>query len=227
MQALILVAGRGARMGELTNDCPKPLLEVGGLSVLEHKLTRLPKEIDEVVLVTHYRAQDFKEKIGNSYAGHSITYIHQEELNGTAGAVWAAKDVLKDRFLVLMGDDLYATEDLQKMVMEQRCILVDPMDDIFNRAEVLKQDDGTLGEVTETVQEHRPGLVNTGAYTIDQSFFSLTPVPREPGHKEFGLPQTIAANTNTYPYTVVTASEWFQVTSPEDLADAETVLERL
>ena len=41
MKAMILAAGRGERMGPLTADRPKPLLEIGGVPLIEHHLARL------------------------------------------------------------------------------------------------------------------------------------------------------------------------------------------
>jgi len=60
MQAIILAAGRGTRMGELTNDLPKPLLKISGRPILEYTLANLPREIDEVILVIGYHGHKIK-----------------------------------------------------------------------------------------------------------------------------------------------------------------------
>src|SRR5215212_8859235 len=107
MQAVILAAGRGTRMVELTTEVPKPMLEVSGKTLLEYKFDALPEEVAEVIIIVGYLGSVIQRRFGGEYKGKKLFYVEQEELNGTAGALWHAKDILKDRFIVMMGDDIY------------------------------------------------------------------------------------------------------------------------
>src|SRR3989344_2665566 len=108
MQAVILAAGLGTRMGELTKRTPKPLLKIGDQNLLERNLENLPPEIKEVVLVIGYLGGQIRKHFGNKWRGRTIRYVEQKEPKGTAHALFICQELLEDRFLVLMGDDLYA-----------------------------------------------------------------------------------------------------------------------
>jgi len=111
-QAVILAAGKGTRMLPLTETRPKPMQEVSGKNLIEWKLAALPEAIRDVVIVVGYQGEQIREFFGDMWHGRSIRYVVQEKLNGTAGALWSARNLLHGRFLVLMGDDLYAKEDI-------------------------------------------------------------------------------------------------------------------
>jgi len=116
MQAVILAAGRGTRMGALTESLPKPMLEVAGKTLLEHKFDALPDEVDEIIIVIGYLGGYIHDAYGGEYQGKRILYVEQENImGGTADALWQTKDILKDKFIVLMGDDLYYEKDLEKL----------------------------------------------------------------------------------------------------------------
>src|SRR3990167_11171308 len=106
MQAVILAAGRGTRMVELTGEIPKPMLPVGGRPLLEYKLDAMPDEIDEVILVVGYQGSVIRKHFGERYGNKRIQYVEQKELNGTAGALWSAPPPFPHRFLLLIGDDI-------------------------------------------------------------------------------------------------------------------------
>src|SRR3990167_6634769 len=115
MQAVILAAGRGTRMRELTESTPKALLEVAGRPLLEYAFDALPEAVDEVILVVEYLGGSIHDRFGPDYFGKRLLYVEMEELHGTAAALWMAKDILsagggsasggQDRFLILPGDD--------------------------------------------------------------------------------------------------------------------------
>ena len=223
MQAVILAAGLVTRMRELTKNTPKPLLKIEDQTLLEHNLIAMPDEIDEVVLVVGYLGEQIKSLIGANSHGKKISYVEQKELKGTGHALTQCKDVLRDRFLVLMGDDLYLKKDLEKLIQYHLAILVsDLQNDDFNdsRQAVVKIDDqGNLQNIVERQLAQKNTLVNTGAYVINMDYFKYPLVPAGNLTTEFGLPQTLLQLVkNGAKVTVVRAQWWHKVTSPEDLS---------
>lgn len=224
MQAVILAAGRGKRMGDLTLHAPKPMLKIKGKPILDYKIKALPKEIKEVVFIVGHCGENIKEYFGHEFDGRKITYVVQDVLNGTGGSIHAAKNLVRDKFLVIMGDDLYCRKDLEKMMESDLSILAREVDDP-SRFGVLKTDnDGHLIEVIEKPQGFGKSLVNAAAYVLNKNFFDYELVPI--GGGEFGLPQTMATMAGDYKIKVEKATDWFPITSPEDLVSAEDVIDK-
>ena len=129
MQAVIMAAGEGTRMRPLTYKTPKPMLLVKGKPLLEWTIGFLPDKVDEVIIIVNYLADQIKNYFGGEWKGKKIKYITQKELNGTGGALHTCKDLVKGKFLVVMGDDLYYKKDLEDMIKEQLAILAQEVND--------------------------------------------------------------------------------------------------
>jgi len=227
MQCLILAAGRGVRMGELTNNTPKPMLRVNGRPILEYALSNLPDEISEIIIVIGYKGEIIKSYFGDQYKNKKIRYAIQEYLNGSGDAVWQAKDLLKDKFVVLNGDDLYRFSDLEKLITSEPPALLAKEIDHPGRFGVLKTDDkGHLSEIVEAPQENCGNLINIGAYLLDRKIFNYELVKKSGrmDEKEFGLPQTIMKMAKEYKIKVVKAEFWQPIGCPEDIVKAEKVI---
>lgn len=209
-------------MGELTTEIPKPMLTVNGKTLLEIKIDQLPASVKSVVLVVGYRQSVIEQFFGNQYKSRTIEYAVQEELNGTASALHTAKDLLDGRFLVLMGDDLYSKESIEKLVECDRGLLAYAVSSRRSGAKVISSVNNQLIRIDEYGTLEKGDLINTAAYLLDTDFFSLPKVSLPNG--EYGLPQTVAAATASYPVSVVTADRWMQITSPDDLALAESIV---
>lgn len=119
MKAVILAAGKGTRMKDLTSDLPKPMLRVQGKPILEHILEGLlGAGIREVFIVTGYRAEVVENYFGNgSKWGARIVYGRQLVQDGTGKAPELARDFVgSDSFLLTYGDILVKPETYQHMV---------------------------------------------------------------------------------------------------------------
>ncbi|OGG79278.1 hypothetical protein A3A39_04915 [Candidatus Kaiserbacteria bacterium RIFCSPLOWO2_01_FULL_54_13] len=234
MQCVILAAGRGSRMVELTTALPKPMLDVAGRPLLEYKLDALPDEVNEVVIIVGYLGDIIRRHFGERYGGKHVTYIEQETLNGTAGALWYAAPHLHDRFLVIMGDDIYAKEDVARLTeaSEGWKLLVQQLPAMHRAGSVQLDASGLVAEIVESDREDEarlePGIASTNLYMLDTRLFSCSMVPKHAGSLEFGLPQTVvaAARQLGIPFEPVFTDKWIQITAPNDLVTAAERLKK-
>lgn len=225
MQAVILAAGRGTRMGDLTTRTPKPLLRIDGRPILEYTLDNLPEEITEVVFIIGYHGRKIKDHFGSRFQDKDLNYFWQLRLEGTGGALWQIKKALKGKFLVLNGDDLYHRKDLKKIIKHDLAVLTKEIDEPsrFGVIEVDKK--GHLTKIVEKPARPSSNLVNTGAYILDGRIFDYPLVPIYEG-KEFGLPQTMAQMADKHRIKVERADFWHPNTRGEDLTAAEEVVRK-
>ncbi|HOW60824.1 MAG TPA: nucleotidyltransferase family protein [Candidatus Moranbacteria bacterium] len=224
MQAVILAAGKGTRMQPLTYDIPKAMLLVKEKPILEYTINFLPEIVDEVIIVINHLGDQIQKYFGDEFNGRKIKYVVQEKLNGTGGAVHTCKDLLKGKFMVVMGDDLYYKEDLKDLLNYELAILAFEVED-STRFGVLKTDEsGHLIEIIEKPQLKEKALISTNAFVLNEKFFDYDLVPIS--ETEFGLPQTLAKMAQDYPVKILQALQWLPVGYPEDIKKAEEVIDK-
>jgi len=103
MKVMLLAAGRGSRMGRLTENTPKPLLKVGKKTLISHQLDRLTKaNYGEVVVNTSYLGSAIQKHLRNHPA--KIRFSTERKRLETAGGIIKALPFLGSRFLVLNSD---------------------------------------------------------------------------------------------------------------------------
>ena len=230
MQAVVLAAGHGTRMEELTHAVPKPMLDLAGKPLLEYKFEALPQEIDEIVVVVGYLANVIRGYFGGRYNDKRIVYVEQKEMNGTAGALWSARSVLHDRFLVMMGDDIYAKEDIEACIApgEVWRLLVQESPEMHRAGDVQLDAEAHISGIIEGDRRQEKGLASTNMYLLDTRLFTQSMVPKQPGSLEFGLPQTVtqAAKALGIRFEPVFTDTWIQITSPKDLIKAAEILNK-
>ncbi len=107
MKAMILAAGRGERMRPLTDTIPKPLLEVNGLSLIEHQLLALKKSgINEFIINIAIMGNQIQQKL-NDGTDYGVTIHYSDEGDSpleTAGGIIQALDFFQEPFLVTNAD---------------------------------------------------------------------------------------------------------------------------
>ena len=156
-----------------------------------------------------------------------MRYVVQETLDGTMGALALAKPFLTDRFVVMMGDDLYAKEDIEAcFAAPDWSLLVQPTEQMSSGGKMIMDEAGNIVAIEEGEHAGTKGLMNTNLFVLDPRVFEYPFVPKAEGSSEYGLPQTVVASSKAsgIPLQAVEATFWFQITAPEDLRKAEAVL---
>src|SRR5947209_8667130 len=109
MKAVILAAGKGTRMRELTNEIPKPMVEAQGKPILEHIVGGLLQAgIHDIFIVTGFRAEAIENHFGDGSRWNArIRYGRQVVQDGTGKAPELAKEFVGvSPFILTYGDIL-------------------------------------------------------------------------------------------------------------------------
>lgn len=222
MQCVILAAGKGTRLRPLTENCPKPLVHVAGKPLLDHIASSVPSSVDEFIIVTGYLGHMIREYCGTEFHGRKVTYVTQEEQNGTAKALWLCKDLIKGRFLFLFADDIHGKEDLARATSYIRALLVASVQNPERFGIVVRNPDGTLGLMIEKPEHAPSNCASTGAMVLDDHIFEFEPQTQV--KNEFYLTEVIERYAQKYPIAVVEQSNWIPIGTVEDLENANRIL---
>lgn len=120
--AFLLGAGLGTRLRPLTENCPKPLLPIGGKPMICRAMDSLiTLGVKRFIVNTHHAAQVYAEKFpeGN-YRGVPVTFVHEPVLLDTGGGLKNIETFLdsSDENLLVYNGDILADLDLEKLVAE-------------------------------------------------------------------------------------------------------------
>lgn len=120
MQAIILAAGMGKRLGDLTKDNTKCMVKVNGVSLIDRVLRQLSRlALTRVIIVIGYKGGLLKEYLGNEYRGLPIQYIENPIYDKTNNiySLSLAKEELQEDDTLLIESDLIFDDDLFSMVL--------------------------------------------------------------------------------------------------------------
>lgn len=124
MQAIILAAGMGKRLGELTKNNTKCMVEVNGIKLIDRVLTFLSHlDLKRIVIVVGYRAQNLVQYIENQYNNLNIEFVENPIYDKTNNiySLALAKDKFKEDDTLLLESDLIFEESmLRKLVDNQQ-----------------------------------------------------------------------------------------------------------
>jgi len=106
---VIMAGGKGTRIATVNSTVPKPMIEIAGKPILQYELEVLARQsYRDVTIVTGHLGQMIQDFFGDgSKFGLHITYLHEKEPLGTAGALYWLKDKNKTDFLLLNADTIF------------------------------------------------------------------------------------------------------------------------
>ena len=225
MQAVIMAAGKSTRTYPLTLTRPKPLLPVINRPLLFYNLDQLVDLVDEVVLIVGYRREMIEETLGSEYRGMRIIYQEQKEQLGTGHAVLQAAPHIRERFLVMNGDDLFAREDILRLMDFRFAALALRVEDPSQYGVIQVDEENRIVNLIEKPKEFVGNLANVGCYIFEPDIFAeLERLPlSERG--EIELTEAIVAIARREPvYAIPLSGYWLPTGFPWDLLSTQRYL---
>lgn len=118
MKAIILAAGVGKRLWEVTQHRPKCLIEIGGRSLLHRYLESLASVgVRRVEIVVGYKQDMIRAAVAKDSCGVNVTFLVNEQFHrGSISSLWIARDAFDDDTIVMDADVLFHREILRRLV---------------------------------------------------------------------------------------------------------------
>lgn len=121
MQAIILAAGMGRRLGEFTQNNTKCMVEVNGIRLIDRLLKQLSAlSLQRVVIVTGYKGRELQSHVGSSYNGLSVEYVHNPIYDKTNNiySLSLAREQLQADDTLLIESDLIFEDSLLQIILD-------------------------------------------------------------------------------------------------------------
>lgn len=163
MQAVILAGGRGRRLRPITDTIPKPLVPVLGRPIVSYTLENLPVEIDEIIFVIGYKGEMIRRAFGKRTFGRPVYYAVCNKLIGTGYAIRQAAPLIRGKFLLLYGDDVFGAGGLKRLIRHDWVLLLWRVEQPENYRVVVTDRNGHVVRLVEKPTEFVSDLTWTGA----------------------------------------------------------------
>jgi dTDP-glucose pyrophosphorylase len=227
--AVLLAAGRGTRMGELTRDIPKPMIEVRGKPVLQHIVEGLRGAgVREFLIIVGYHATTICEHFGDGPRYNiDIKYATQVVQDGTGRVVDLARDFTENLpFILSYGDILVEPRNYKRLVdldeEVEAVISVKRDEDVSQGGAVFVNEQMDLVDLREKPKAGEPTSpwYNAGLYAFRPSIFEFTSKLQPSPRGEYELTDAIRdlARSGKKVRALELEGEWADVRDPEVLA---------
>src|SRR5688500_11521808 len=240
MKAIILSAGQGSRLGHLTVDRPKCLIDFGGRSLLDRQLDTLAANgIDDVVVVTGFRDDQIEASLARRVGGPKVRTIFNPffKVADNLGSLFVAKHELAGDCLVWNGDTLVSNALMARVVANRTpgiCVTIDRKPNYDeDDMKVVTDGEGRLHAIGKRLPQH-----NVNAESIGLLAF------REGGAAQFAeaidrairttegttiwylrVIHQIAQGADVWTFDI-SGEEWGEVDFPEDVEEARALVRR-
>ncbi len=245
MQAIILAAGMGKRLGELTKNNTKCMVEVNGQKLIDRMLTQLKQlNLKRTVIVVGYQGKALMDYLGNDFQGMPIKYVENPIYNTTNNiySLALAKEQLQEDDTLLIESDLILDDSLIPMIARH------PYPDLALVAKYQTWMDGTMVQIDEErnivnfvpKQAFHYDAIDTYYKTVNVYKFSrefsrkqyipfLTAYSQMMGNNEYYeqvLRVLTLLNHNTLRALPINQEPWYEIDDVQDLDIASTLFAR-
>ena len=227
MQAIILVAGEGARMRPLTYTRPKVMLPLANKPLLEHLLVNLRGAgISEFIFVVGYCQEAVRSYFGGGEAWDvHIDYVVQEAQLGSGHALQVARGLVRESFLLVNGDAIVGQEDIRRIM--DKGLLGMSIAEVENThgLGVVEIEGDRVVRIHEKVADSPTKLANAGVYFLTSDIFDILPRLKESPRGEYEIVDLLQLLIDQGRIvTHETISFWLHLSYPWELLSANELM---
>lgn len=239
MQALILAASKGSRLGSLTENKPKCMIDIAGKSIIDRTVESLiSNNINRIIIVIGYLGNILSEYLIDKYPNVDFVFIDESKLiseqhNNMYSFLIAKDELEKDDTLIIGSDILFKPELIIDLInniipnqvvisyfedcISSNCVALDENNHIITPASLSKYDKTNLYKIVSI-------------YKLSKNFLADTYIPYcETYMNTFGLDcyyeeplDALVKNSNLVGY-VISSKDWFEVNTQEDFDIANSL----
>ena len=180
-QAVILVGGRGTRLGAITRAVPKPMLPIaGGRPFLDYLLEMIERHgCRDIILLAGYLGEALEAAYGGRRIGDATIRVLREPIPlGTAGALTGAREGLDPRFFLMNGDaffdiNLRALEQASHQSEAMATLALRSVPDAARYGRVIEERGKVVAFLEKDLNRPGPGVINGGIYVLRREILDL------------------------------------------------------
>lgn len=242
MRAIILAAGMGKRLGKLTKDGTKCMVQVNGKALVDYALEAIEEAgVKDVTIVVGYRKQKLMDHIGDRYPGLSIEYIANDIYDKTNNiySLWLARErMAEDDILLLESDLIFKPGLLRKLLAspDPNLAVVSKFESWMDGTVTLLDDEGRIVSVID--KDHfrwkdiETYYKTVNIYKFSKEFSRRYYLPFLDAYlKSFGdniyyeqvLKVLAFLEGSDLKALPVKGRRWYEIDDPHDLSVAETI----
>ena len=241
MQALMLAAGMGKRLGKYTENATKCMVPVNGKTLIEYAIESLIEaKIKRLTLVVGYKKEVLKDFLKDKYKEIEINYIDNDVYDTTNNiySLYLAKDVLAQDDTILLESDLIFDKNIIKEIIEDKnpnLAVVSPFETWMDGTCALIDDQnvikGILGKAEFNWDKTNHYYKTVNIYKFSKEFATTVYMPFLKAYQtaygkneyyETVLKVISFLGNSTFKAHSVDGSRWYEIDDPADLAIAET-----
>jgi mannose-1-phosphate guanylyltransferase len=225
--AILLVGGRGTRLAPLTNNTPKPMLQVAGVPFTEHQINKARNAgITEIVLATSFKAELFEPYFGDgTNFGISIKYAVEEVALGTGGAISNAATMLEGNgpVAIFNGDvlskhDLAGQFDSHQSNRADVTLYLTEVEDARAYGAVELDASSRVLAFNEKMENPPTNTINAGCYIFNREIINTIPFGKVVSVERETFPQLLSSGAKVFGF--VDKSYWLDIGTPAALLKA-------
>ena len=225
--AILLVGGRGTRLAPLTNNTPKPMLQVAGVPFTEHQINKARSAgITEIVLATSFKAELFEPYFGDGKNfGISIKYAVEEVALGTGGAISNAAAMLEGSGPVaIFNGDVLSKHDLDAQFKSHESngadvtLYLTQVEDARAYGAVELDESGRVLAFNEKMENPPTNIINAGCYIFNREVIAAFPFGKVISVERETFPQLLSKGAKVFGF--IDKSYWLDIGTPAALLKA-------